>query len=198
MVRRLPFLFPSHEEGRFMPSFILESTRLLLRPPETSDVASLMELMEWDVAKNLSRVPYPYREEHARAFVGRQDEVRAKGTDYAFALARKEDGAFLGMGGVHLRETRYELGYWLGRPFWSQGYATEAAEALLAFAFRNLRQDVVEAGWFHDNPASGRVLEKVGFHPEGTRLMDCAARGAKVLCNVVVMSRAEFARKEAA
>jgi RimJ/RimL family protein N-acetyltransferase len=169
-----------------------------LRPPEEGDVASLVRFMEWDVVKNLSRPPHPYREEHAHAFLASQEQGRAKGTDYAFALTQKADGAFLGMCGVHLRETRFELGYWLGRPFWGQGYATEAADTLLAFAFRNLRQEVVEAGWFHDNPASGRVLEKVGFRPECTRQSECAARGTPVLCNVVVMSRAEFARKEAA
>ncbi len=99
---------------------------------------------------------------------------------------------------MHLREQRFELGYWLGRPYWSQGFATEVARELLAFSFRNLRLDEVEAGWFHDNPASGRVLEKVGFRPDGTGQRDCAARGESVLCNLVIMSRAEFGQRQAA
>lgn len=181
-----------------MPSFILESKRLTLRPPQARDVAAIVGFMEWDVVKNLSSAPHPYTEEHARTFLGRQEDGRAKGSDFAFAVTRKDDDALIGMCGVHLRETGFELGYWLGRPHWGQGYASEAAAEVLAFAFRNLRAENVEAGWFHDNPASGRVLEKVGFVPSGTAERDCAARGASVLCNLVVMSRAEFGQRQAA
>jgi ribosomal-protein-alanine N-acetyltransferase len=181
-----------------MPCFRLETARLLLRPPEEGDVKAIAAFMEWDVVKNLSRAPHPYLEEHAHAFLGRQEEGRAKGSDFAFAATRKSDAALVGMCGVHLREKGFELGYWLGRPHWAQGYATEAAAEVLAFAFRNLRAEAVEAGWFHDNPASGRVLEKVGFRPDGTGQRDCAARGESVLCNLVIMSRAEFGQMQAA
>jgi [ribosomal protein S5]-alanine N-acetyltransferase len=181
-----------------MPSFILESKRLLLRPPEECDVAAIAGFMEWDVVKNLSRAPHPYTEEHARVFLGRQEEGRVKGSDFAFAVTRKDGGALAGMCGVHLREQGFELGYWLGRPYWGQGYATEAAAEVLGFAFRNLRAEAVEAGWFHDNPASGRVLEKLGFRPDGTGERDCAARGHAVLCNLVLMSRAEYVQRQAA
>ncbi|HEX4295241.1 MAG TPA: GNAT family N-acetyltransferase [Rhizomicrobium sp.] len=181
-----------------MPYFRLETARLLLRPPEPGDVKAITAFMEWDVVKNLCRAPHPYLEEHAHAFLGRQEEGRARGSDFAFAVTRKSDSAFAGMCGVHLREKGFELGYWLGRPHWGQGYATEAAAEVLAFAFRNLRADTVEAGWFQDNPASGRVLEKIGFRPDGTGRRDCAARGESVLCNLVIMSRAEFGQRQAA
>ncbi|MBV9991214.1 MAG: GNAT family N-acetyltransferase [Alphaproteobacteria bacterium] len=182
-----------------MPWFRLESPRLLLRPPEAADVESITAQMgDWDVVKNLARAPYPYTEDHARAFLARQEEGRAKGADYAFAVTRKPDGALVGMCGVHLREQGFELGYWFGRAHWGQGYATEAAAEVLGFAFRNLRAGEVEAGWFQDNPASGRVLEKLGFRPDGVGLRDCAARGERVLCNLVIMSRAEFGQRQAA
>ena len=181
-----------------MPCFRLETTRLLLRPPESGDVKAITAFMEWDVVKNLSRAPHPYLEEHAHAFLARQEEGRARGSDFAFAVTRKNDGALAGMCGVHLRETGFELGYWLGRPYWGQGYATEAAAEVLTFAFRNLRAGAVEAGWFHDNPGSGRVLEKVGFRPDGRGQRDCAARGESVLCHQMVMSRAEFGQRQAA
>ena len=181
-----------------MPSFVLESQRLSLRAPVDRDVAAIVGFMEWDVVKNLSRAPHPYAEEHARFFLARQDEGRAKGSDFAFAVTRKGEDSLIGMCGVHLRETGFELGYWLGRPYWGQGYASEAAGEVLAFAFRNLRAESVEAGWFHDNPASGRVLEKLGFRPDGAAERDCAARGASVLCNLVIMSRAQFGQKHAA
>jgi len=181
-----------------MPSFILETQRLLLRPPEPGDANALVRHMEWDVVKNLSRPPFPYLEEHALAFLARQEESRAKGSDYAFAITDKSGSAFLGVCGVHLREKGFELGYWLARPCWGKGYATEAAGGVLGFAFRNLRAEEVEAGWYHDNPASGRVLEKLGFRPNGADQRDCAARGHAVLCNLVLMSRAEYVQRQAA
>ena len=181
-----------------MPSFILESSRLRLRPPERGDIAAIVKFKEWDVVKNLSRAPHPYTEEHASAFLGRQEEGRAKASDFTFAVTRKDGGALAGMCGVHRRETDFELGYWLGRPYWGQGYATEAAAEVLAFAFRNLRAEAVEAGWFHDNPASGRVLAKLGFRPNGAANRECAARGHAVLCNITVMSRADYVQRQAA
>jgi len=182
-----------------MPRFMLETRRLRLRPPETGDVHAIASQMaDWDVVKNLASAPYPYTEDHARAFVARQEDGRAKGSDFAFAVTPKAGGALAGMCGVHLRETGLELGYWFGRAHWGQGYATEAAGEVLGFAFRNLRAGAVEAGWYHDNPASGRVLEKLGFRPAGTGLRDCAARGTSVLCHQVIMSRAEFEQRQAA
>lgn len=182
-----------------MPCFRLESERLLLRVPEVFDVPAIAALMnDWDVVKNLARAPYPYREEHARDFVGRQEGGRAKGTDFTFAVTRKSDSALVGMCGVHLRDAGFELGYWIGKPYWKQGYATEAAAEVLAFGFRNLRADSIWAGWFHDNPASGHVLEKLGFRPNGSGQRDCAARGESVLCNLVTMSRADFGQRQAA
>jgi RimJ/RimL family protein N-acetyltransferase len=199
MVRHLPFLFPRHLEGFVMPCFTLETPRLLLRAPAHEDTGAIAsQIGDWDVVRNLSRAPYPYTEDHARDFVVRQEDGRARGSDFAFAVTRKADGALIGMCGVHLRESGFELGYWFGRDHWGRGYATEAASAVLAFAFRNLRAETVEAGWFHDNPASGRVLEKLGFRADGTAERDCAARGHRVLCHQVVINRAMFAQCEAA
>ncbi len=182
-----------------MPCFQLESLRLLLREPCESDVRAIAALMnDWDVVKNLSRAPFPYLEEHARDFVGRQEGARAAGTDFTFAITQKDDGALVGMCGVHLRDEGFELGYWIGKPYWKRGYATEAAAQVLAFGFRNLRAEHIWAGWFHDNPASGHVLEKLGFRPNGCDQRDSAARGGGVLCNLVTMSRAEFGQRQAA
>ena len=70
-----------------MPCFRLETARLLLRPPEPGDVKAIAAFMEWDVVKNLSRAPHPYLEEHAHAFLARQDEGRARASDFAFAAS---------------------------------------------------------------------------------------------------------------
>jgi len=177
----------------------LESERLLLRPPEFRDVESIAAWIgDWDVAKNLANVPHPYRESDAHEFVSRKIRQRAHGEDYCFAILRKSDGVFMGCCGLALEDGRFELGYWLGKPFWGQGFATEAAKKVLSFAFRDLKAQSVWAGWFHDNPASGRVLEKLGGRPDGAEPKNSLARGHKVYCHRVALTREQFGRKKAA
>ncbi len=182
-----------------MPPLRLDSERLLLRPPQEADSPAIVSLIaEWDIVKNLSRAPYPYREEDAREAFARHQEGRARGTDFTFTLVRKSDGALIGKCGLHLQQSGFEMGYWLGRPYWKQGYATEAAARVLAFGFGELKADRIRAGWFHDNPASGRVLKKLGFVPDGADQHDCLARGHSVYCNLMTLSREDFARRCAA
>ena len=73
------------------------------------------------------------------------------------------------------------MGYWLGKPFWGQGFATEAAEAVIRHAFEADGFDYLIAGHFSDNPASKRIIEKLGFEPLGTETRECAARGGEAL-----------------
>ena len=178
----------------------LETKRLLLRVPAPFDVPEIVALIgEFDVAKNLSRVPHPYSEADARGWIEKMAEARFNGTEYAFAITRKDDGAYLGSVGLHKRDGEtFEFGYWLGKPFWKQGYATEAASRLIAFAFLELGLESVIAGYFHDNPASGHVLEKLGCLPDGSDQRDCLARGHAVYCHKVVLTRDNFWKKKAA
>jgi RimJ/RimL family protein N-acetyltransferase len=74
---------------------------------------------------------------------------------------------FLGMTGWHRPENGYEFGYWLGKPFWGFGYATEAAHRLVTYRLRGAGPGNVHAGWFYDNPASGHVLAKLGARHNG-------------------------------
>jgi [ribosomal protein S5]-alanine N-acetyltransferase len=169
----------------------LESERLILRPPRPSDIAAMtVWLGDYDVAKNTSRVPHPYGEDDAEAFVACAPEGR-------FVIARKQDGLFLGCVGLH-PESDFEFGYWLGKPFWGRGYATEAAQRLVRYAFEVLGQASVHAGWFHDNPASGHVLAKLGARHNGSHMRECLARGVPVLCHDMLLTRADFLRQEAA
>ena len=177
----------------------LETERLLLRPPEFRDVPAIATWIgDWDVAKNLASVPHPYREEDAREFVARSVEKLAHGEGYCFAIERKLDNVFMGTCGLHLEDGLFELGYWLGKPFWRQGYATEAAKKVVSFAFRELKATSLWAGWFCDNPASGRVLQKLGFRPDGAAPRGSLARGHEVTCHRTTLTREEFGRKRAA
>jgi RimJ/RimL family protein N-acetyltransferase len=134
---------------------ILESERLILRPPRPADISAMaVWLGDYDVAKMTSRVSHPYGEADAEAFV-------VAGIKHRFVIQHKRDGLFLGMIGI-TPEDGYEFGYWLGKPFWGCGFATEAAYRLVTYAFEALGLETVHAGWFYDNPASGHVLAKLG------------------------------------
>jgi RimJ/RimL family protein N-acetyltransferase len=175
----------------------LESERLILRPPRHADIQAMtVWLGDYDVSRNLARVPHPYSEADAEDFIVKRG--MQGGGHHVFTIERKEDGLLLGGIGLHLEEAGHELGYWLGKPFWGQGYATEAARCLARFAFETLDAPFVWAGWFHDNPASGHVLAKLGARHNGSRMRDCAARGLKVLCHEMLLTREAFLLKKAA
>jgi ribosomal-protein-alanine N-acetyltransferase len=171
--------------------YILESERLILRPPRRSDIAAItMGPCDYEVTKNTACIPHPYGEGDAEAFV-------AHATAGSFVIQGKANG--LVMGGVSIRpQEDYEFGYWLYRSFWGRGYATEAAGRLVRHAFEDLGRTSVHAGWFHDNPASGHVLAKLGARHNGSKMRDCRARGVPVLCHDMLLTRADFLRKEAA
>jgi [ribosomal protein S5]-alanine N-acetyltransferase len=120
------------------------------------------------------------------------------GEAHCFVIVRKGDGALLGCAGLERKDGGFELGYWLAKPFWKQGFATEAAGRLLDFAFDVLKTERVDAGWYHDNGASGHVLAKLGFKADHVEACECRARGYRLLCNRAVLTRAEFGRKKAA
>jgi ribosomal-protein-alanine N-acetyltransferase len=173
-------------------SAILETERLILRAPRPEDVPRFVPLLaDYDVAKNLSRVPYPYTAEDGYAFVALAGQNWTLKQDYAFCILRKADDAFIGICGVHPQRD-WEMGYWLGKPYWGHGYATEMGNGLLAFGFDTLGAERLGAEWFHDNPASGRVLEKLGFRPEGETMSNCLARDHQVPAHVVVLDRAAY------
>jgi [ribosomal protein S5]-alanine N-acetyltransferase len=174
----------------------LETERLLLRPPEYCDVDAITRWIgDCEVAKNMGGVPHPFTEADGRAFVTQAHAKRALGEGFCFAILDKKTEVFLGCCALMLSEGRYRIGYWLGKPYWNRGYATEAVKKLAAFAFHDLRAEQVWASWFNDNPASGRVLEKLGFRIVETYDAASLARGRSQLCNRTTLRREEFGRR---
>jgi RimJ/RimL family protein N-acetyltransferase len=145
--------------------------RLALRPAWSEDAPALARIAgDEAVARNLARLPFPYALADAEAFIASQAEKACP----AQLIFRRTHGApqLIGVAGLD-RESgpEAELGYWLARPYWGLGYATEAARAIVDMARHGLRLRRIEAGHFLDNPASGRVLRKLGFRPTGEVVM---------------------------
>ncbi len=163
----------------------IETDRLALRRLCIEDGARISYFTsDFEVARMTSRIPHPHPVVAAEGFVLIMRAREPLGRDHVFAIDLKGEG-LIGLIGAHQGEgARHEIGYWLGRPFWGQGYASEA---LCAFLNKARTLGVLESGHFTDNPASGRVLEKAGFVYTGeTAPQFSLARGGSALsCRMV-------------
>ncbi len=141
-------------------TFPLETERLILRPVEDEDATSMALLAnDMRVAGNLRTMPYPYTLADAHSFIEKAKEARQRALILRLAIIRKADHAFIG--GIGLESDT--IGYWLGHNFWGQGYGTEAARALVTFAFTVLEKPMLKISALVDNAASRRIIEKLGF-----------------------------------
>jgi RimJ/RimL family protein N-acetyltransferase len=138
------------------------SERLFLRPAFPEDCGAILAgIGEESIVRNLARAPWPYTLDDARAFAALPQDMRLP----HFLVTLPGIGV-IGAAGMGEHEGEPEIGYWIARPHWGRGYATEAAAAVLRIA-RTLGHKRVVAGHFADNPASGEVLRKLGFAPTG-------------------------------
>lgn len=162
----------------------LRTTRLVLRRVTPSDAPRMTALVsEWDVVRTTARIPHPYVIEDAHAHIARCSDK--------FARAIELNGDFVGMIGFDIRQDcDLEIGYWIGKPYWGHGYITESAHAMIEQAFDVEQANIIHAGYFTDNPASGRVLEKLGFEHTGQTTMNCTARDETVTAYRLALTRA--------
>lgn len=157
--------------------------RLTLRPGWIEDAPELVRAIGHEsVVNKLSQAPWPYALGDARDFLSRP----ARPHDFALLVFAHHPDAvrLIGCVGIHPgQDGAHELGYWLTPGAWGRGYATEAARAVIANARHTLRLKRIESGHFVDNPASGRVLQKLGFRATG-RIMPqySRARAGDVPC----------------
>lgn len=153
-----------------IPQPSLETERLLLRAFTLADAPAVQDLAgAIEIASTTLRIPHPYEEGMAEAWIRSLDPVREEGTEIIFAITERETDLLVGAMGLTLEpvHVRAEMGYWIGKPFWGRGYASEAGRALLGFGFDRLGLNCIHAAHFTRNPASGRVLQKLGMRPEG-------------------------------
>jgi len=153
--------------------------RLLLRPGWIEDAVALTAAIgNQEIARNLTRVPWPYSEADAERFLTQPAAPMRPN----FLICLRDSNQLVG--GIGLSgENEAELGYWIARAHWGQGYATEAGQAVMALADSSLRLPRVQARRALDNGASARVLRKLGFQPTGKRaLSPSLARGTMETC----------------
>lgn len=159
--------------------------RLLLRPGWSQDAEALYAaIRDEGIVRNLASAPWPYTMADAKAFLA----TERKASEPAPLIFLRGSGApeLVGVIGIAPGPAGTpDLGYWIARRHWGRGYATEAGRALIALARDSLRMERLSAGHFVDNPASGRVLEKLGFRATG-RIAPrySAGRGASAACRL--------------
>jgi RimJ/RimL family protein N-acetyltransferase len=157
----------------------LATPRLVLDAFTPADVPALAELGSHpEIFATTLRVPHPYTLADAERFIATHLPSFLDGTSAVFAV--RHEGRLVGVVGLEVARAhdRAELGYWVGRPYWGRGFATEAARAAVAFAFIQFQLEKVTANHFVGNDASGRVLAKLGFVREGLHARHLKKRDA--------------------
>lgn len=148
----------------------LETARLLLRPFTLSDAPEVQRLAgAREVAQGAYDIPHPYEDGIAEWWIGRHQPEFEQGIGVTFAVVRRDDAALVGGIGLRLnrRAQHAEMGYWMGLPYWGQGYGTEAAAAVVRYGFSVLDLHRIHANHYTRNPASGRIMQKIGMQHEG-------------------------------
>lgn len=173
---------PSLREARVC---VLETERLTLRRPTLADVKAITHLAnDRRIAENTRRLPHPYLQDHAVAFV----RAVADGGKTVFLIENNHTP--VGMVGIDWRrEDAPELGYWLGVEHWGQGFGTEAARATIDFFFEEFDADHLTSGARVANPSSRNILEKCGFQWGGVELHRFEALGSSTPVDCFRLSR---------
>lgn len=146
---------------------VIKTERLILSHLEEKDIPFIVEYLQHKIYSDLtSNIPYPYTESDARFWLKMSEEAFENNSGYTFGIRNKE-GQIIGAIGLHDRDDdKAELGYWIGMPYWNKGYVTEAAKAIIDFGFKKLNFNKIFATHFPHNPASGKIMKKIGMKKE--------------------------------
>jgi RimJ/RimL family protein N-acetyltransferase len=172
----------------------LETSRLILRRPQETDVVPMTALANRrEIATRLALMPHPFYECHAAAFIESLATLPQPHGVFAITL-KSPDRQLIGMCGYGPRHDNGELdmGYWLGVDYWGKGFATEAASAVVDHAFTVSKVAALPSGYHKDNPASGRVLAKLGFDIVGEEMQESVGTGGLVDTWLLVLLREKW------
>ncbi len=148
----------------------LNTERLLLRSFSLADKHDVLELAgAREIAAKTLSIPHPLKPEDAENWLKDKRNNFRKNHEIAWAICDRPAGHLLGAVGLRMNDKNdsAELGFWMGKPFWGNGYVTEASQEVIHFGFEVLKLNRIEAHHMVGNKASGRVLEKLGMQYEG-------------------------------
>lgn len=174
---------------------ILHTRRLTLRPFTLADAADVQRLVgAYKVAANIPNIPHPYEDGMAETWINTHPPRLADDTGITYAMMLTETGELCGAISLMLKpeHQRAELGYWVGVPYWERGYCTEAARALRDHGFQVLGLHRLFAVHLTRNPASGRVMQKIGMRHEGTLREHEFTRGVFETVETYAILRSEW------
>ncbi len=143
----------------------------MLRPFTVADAPIVQQLAgDRDIASTTLNIPHPYEVGMAEGWIGTHWQQFERGELVSFAIVLQTDGALIGaisLMNINQQHENAELGYWIGKPYWNNGYCTEAARAIMQYGFGALGLNRIYACYLSRNPASGRVMEKISMVHEG-------------------------------
>ncbi len=149
----------------------LISSRIRLRPFNFDDAPEVQRLAgDVNVARNTLAMPFPYADGMAEAWIGNHATDFNEGKSAIWAITLKEKDDLIGAIGLslQLQFSNAEIGYWIGKEYWNNGYCTEALKEVINFGFVYFRLHKMYASYFGNNPSSGKVMQKAGMIYEGT------------------------------
>ena len=174
----------------------LTTERLSLRAFRLDDAETLQRLLEEpEVTGNMVMIPHPYPPGAAAVWLETVPARWAKREVLHLAITQLDKPVLMGCVTLrfYLENEKAELAYWLGKPFWGNGYVPEAGRALVDYGFHTLGLHKIEVFHMTRNHASGRVIEKIGFHPEGIDREGTKVRGEFVDMACYGLLRREWA-----
>lgn len=161
------------------------TARLRLRPLRPDDAPEIARLAgDWDIARMTALIPHPYSLADAQSFI-------ASANGHTFAIER--DGRLVGCCGARSVSGAYEIGYWIGKPHWGDGIATEAAGALIGHLRAREPGCAIAISHIDENDASARVIQKLGFRPTGEKLTYYVARASAVRSLTYILPEGAYA-----
>jgi RimJ/RimL family protein N-acetyltransferase len=168
-----------------------KNARIYLKSLGIEDADAVAEKAnDYDIAYNIDewgKFPYPYTRTDALAFIESATAAQMSGLGIHFGIRLVKTGEIigtLGLSQIDMKDKKSNFGYWIGKKFWNNGYATEAGSLIIEYGFGTLHLHRIEAGTFAFNKASVRVLEKLGFKKEGV-LRDTAFHKDKFVDGVI-------------
>jgi RimJ/RimL family protein N-acetyltransferase len=180
------------------PKTKIKTKRLLLRFPTSKDASAITEnIKDFDVIRFTAHVPHPYSIKDAKQYIRycRKQIAQQPILSYDFAIEHRKEKKVIGGSGLMKIDSftgKADIGYWLGKKYWRQGYGSEAVEAIIKFAFGKLGLQRLEAPIYKENIASQALVKKLGFKKEGIRRRASKSRATGVMHDVMIFALLKF------